>query len=176
MKRMAGLGVGGLVMLAAWAQSAAAGETPAQGDKLINVPLTTLSGKKTSLAKIVKGKVTAFKFGTTWCGWCKKELAEFEKVIDKYGDKVVTLDIDVKEPAAKVKASHKKLNVRTPVVLDPQGKAAAKYDVRGFPTLIVADHKARVLLRSYYVPFAKLEPILDKAVKAAAADKKTGGS
>ena len=36
------------------------------GDKLVNVPLTTLSGKTTSLAKIAKGRVVAFKFGATW--------------------------------------------------------------------------------------------------------------
>ena len=57
------------------------------------------------------------------------------------------------------------------MVLDPTGAAAAKYNVTGLPTLIVADHKARVLLRSYYVPFSKLDPILDKAVKAAAEAK-----
>jgi len=151
-----------------------AAEKPGQGDKLVNVPLTTLDGKKTTLAKIVKGKVTVFKFGTTWCGWCKRELAEFEKVIDKYGKKVAVLDIDVKEPASKVKADAAKGKFRTPVVLDLDGTAAAKYNVRGFPTLIVADHKAQILLRSYYVPFDKLEPILDEAVKKAAAD--TGGS
>lgn len=84
------------------------------------------------------------------------------------GDKLV------KEPASKVKADAAKGKFRTPVVLDLDGTAAAKYNVRGFPTLIVADHKAQILLRSYYVPFGKLEPILDEAVKKAAAD--TGDS
>ena len=52
-------------------------------------------------------------------------------------------------------------------MLDPTGAAATKYNVKGLPTLIVADHEAKILLRSYYVPFAKLEPLLDEAVRKA---------
>ena len=55
-----------LALSAACGLAEAAGEKPGVGDKLINVPLTTLSGKKTSLAKLAKGRVVAFKFGATW--------------------------------------------------------------------------------------------------------------
>ena len=96
-------------------------------------------------------------------------------MIDKYGKKVLVLDIDVKESASLVKKSFAAGKWRTPVVLDPTGAAAAKYNVQGYPTLIIADHNARILLRSYYEPFEGLDPILEKAVKAASSAKpKTG--
>ncbi|NQT51737.1 TlpA family protein disulfide reductase [bacterium] len=171
MKHFAAFLVVGILLFSLSACSEAA-EKPAVGDKLVNVPVTTLDGTKTTLVKLLKGRVVAFKFGTTWCGWCTKQFEEFEKAKKEYGDKVAFLDIDVKEPASKVKAHLKRHKYSTPTVLDPKGKAAEKYNVQGFPTLLIAGHDATVLLRGYYVPFEKFKPILDKAVAAAAAAKK----
>ena len=81
------------------------------------------------------------------------------------------LNIDVNESASLVKKAQAAGKYRTPVVLDPTGAAAAKYNATGFPTLIIADHKAQILLRSYYVPFDRFDALLEKAVKAAEADK-----
>jgi thiol-disulfide isomerase/thioredoxin len=164
------------MLLPAAACTQAGGEKPGVGNKLINVPLTTLDGKKTTLAKLVKGRVTAFKFSATWCAPCTLQLREFDKVIDTYGDKVVVLDIDIRESARKVKAYHAKNKFRTPTVLDPTGAAARRYNVEGIPTVIIADHKARILLRGYYIPFAKLKRILDKAVARAPKRKAKKGS
>ena len=65
MKRLAGSAWLGLLLVAACMPTTAA-EKPAKGDKLINVPLVTLSGKRTSLAKLAKGRVVVFEFGATW--------------------------------------------------------------------------------------------------------------
>ena len=166
MQRLLCVVVTALLLLPAACSQAGEGK-PGEGDKLIQVPLTTLDGKETSLAALVKGRVTAFKFGTTWCGWCNKLLGEFDKAIAVYGDKVVFLDIDVSEPPKLVKSHHEKGGFKTPVVLDPKGKAAAKYNAEGFPTFLIADHKGKILLRGYYVPFEQFKPLLDKAVEAA---------
>jgi cytochrome c biogenesis protein CcmG, thiol:disulfide interchange protein DsbE len=166
MRRLLCVLMGAALLLPA-ACSQAGQEKPGVGDKLVQVPLTTLDGKETSLAAIVKGHVTAFKFGTTWCGWCNKLLGEFDKAIAVYGDKVVFLDIDVSEPAPLVKSHHEKGGFKTPVVLDPKGKAAETYHAEGFPTFLIADHTGKILLRGYFVPFAKFKPLLDKAVAAA---------
>ena len=171
MKHLAAFLVVGVLLFSLGACSEA-GEKPGVGDKLVNVPVTTLDGTHTTLAKLVKGRVVAFKFGTTWCGWCSRQFAEFEKAKAEYGDKVAFLDIDVRESASKVKAHRKRDKYSTPTVLDPKGVAAQKYNVQGFPTLLIAGHDATVLLRGYYVPFAKFKSILDKAVEAAEAAKK----
>ncbi len=155
------------LLIAASACSQAAGETPNVGDQVIDVQVTPLDGETKKLSDYVEGKVAAFKFGTTWCGWCNKLLGEFDKAIEHYGDKVVFLDIDVREPAAKVKAHKKSEGFKTPTVLDPEGEAAKKYNVRGFPTFFIADHTGKILLRTYYLPFDRFKPTLDKAVKAA---------
>jgi thiol-disulfide isomerase/thioredoxin len=171
MQRILIVAVAALLLLPAACSQAEEGK-PGVGDRLVQVPLTTLDGKETTLAALVKGRVTAFKFGTTWCGWCNKLLVEFDKGIEAYGNKVAFLDIDVSEPPKLVKSHHEKGGYKTPVILDPKGIASKKYNVEGFPTFFIADHTGKILLRNYYVPFEKFKPILDKAVEAAA---KAGG-
>lgn len=161
----------GALLLSLTACSQAEGEKPGVGDKLVDVPLTTLDGKKTTLDKLVKGRVALIKFGATWCPPCKVQMKEFEKVIDAYGDKVTLLDIDLREPASKVKAYHKRNKFRTPTVLDPKGEAAQKYNVQGIPTVFITSHTGQILFRAYTTPFAGLKPILDKAIEAAAKAK-----
>ena len=162
--------------LAAVCVHATAGGAPGKGDKLVDVSLVTLDGKTTSLSKLVKGRVTALKFGATWCGWCTRLLKEFDKAAGIYGDKVLFLDIDVGEPAATVKAHHERQGSKALTVLDPERKAAARYGVRGFPTLIITDHEARILLRvPGYIPFERFKPILDQAVRSAQEGSKGKG-
>jgi thiol-disulfide isomerase/thioredoxin len=161
------------LLLAVTACSHAAGESPGVGDKLVNVPLKTLSGKDTTLAKLVKGRVTCFKFGATWCPPCKKQMFEMDKLLKEYGKKVVIFDIDIREPAAKVKKYHHDNGFQIPSVLDPTGEAAQRYQVKGIPTVFVADHNAKILHRGFTIPAEQLKPIIDKALAAAAeAEKK----
>ena len=151
------------LLLAIGACGRHAGDAETAG-KLADVPLTTLDGQKTSLAELTKGKVVVLKFGATWCGWCTKQLAEFNKVAGEYGDKVLVLDIDVREPASKVKAHGERHNFQGTTLLDPTGEAARAYGVEGIPHTIVADADGNILFKGNYTPFAKLKAAIDKAL------------
>ena len=147
--------------------SAIAAEKPAQGDKLIDVEVQTLDGQKTTLTKIINGRVAVFKFGATWCGWCNKQLAEFNKVVKNYPkEKVAVFDIDVREGASKVREHAERMKTAFPTYLDPDGAAAARYQVRGIPVTIVAAPDGTILYRRYYTPYEKLEPYIKKALEA----------
>ena len=47
--------------------------------------LKTLKGKQISLTSL-KGKVVAINFWGIWCGWCVKEMPEFQKLYEHYKD------------------------------------------------------------------------------------------
>jgi peroxiredoxin len=148
-------------------------ESPSKGDKLVDVEVTTLDGETQKLSEIQNRRVLVFKFGATWCGWCNRQLVDFNKVDKAYDDdKVVVVDIDVKEPAAEVAAHAKEAGVTFTTVLDPKGAGAARYNVRGIPVTIVADHEGTILYRGNYTTFAVLRKTIDPAVENLEASRK----
>ncbi|NQT88883.1 TlpA family protein disulfide reductase [bacterium] len=142
-------------------------------EKLTDVEVTTLEGKTQKLSDIRNGRVLVFKFGATWCGWCNKQLVDFNTVDKTYDDdKVIVLDIDVNEPAKKVADHAKSAGVTFTTVLDPKGAAAAKYNVSGIPVTLVVDHEGTILYRGNYTPFSVLKKHIDPAVAKLEASKK----
>ena len=153
--------------------AAFAAQKPGKGDKLVDVELVTLDGQKTTLTKVINGRVAVFKFGATWCGWCTRQLAEFKKVAEKYPkDKVAVFDIDVGEGAEKVRRYGERLKLNFETYLDPKNAAVARYSVRGIPVTIVAAPDGTILYRGYYTPLFRLEPFIKEGLKALEASEK----
>lgn len=100
--------------------------------------LMTLDGE-TASSHALKGKVTVIKFWGVWCGFCVKELPEFQQFYEKYKDnpKVAVLAIDSKDTIETVKAFQEKEKYTFPVLLD--SNYVPKSGVTGFPTIWFLD-------------------------------------
>jgi len=151
----------------------ALGQRPGRGDRLVDVELTTLEGEKTQLLQLINGRVAVFEFGATWCGWCTRQLAEFNTVARRYAnDTVAVFDIDVNEGARVVAAHAKAHKVAFQTVLDPNGRAAGRYNVSGIPVTIVAAPDGTILYRGYYTPFDRLNRIIAPAARQLEAERR----
>ena len=117
--------------------------------KMPNIVLYDQYGKKHSLEEY-KGKVVVINFWATWCGYCVRELPEFEKVYKEFGSnkkEVVILgvagpktkenpnNVDVEKD--KIISFLKKKNVTYPTLMDEAGKSFDDYGVKYFPTTYV---------------------------------------
>ena len=117
--------------------------------KMPNIVLYDQYGKKHSLEEY-KGKVVVINFWATWCGYCVRELPEFEKVYKEFGSNkkdVVILgvagpktkenpnNVDVEKD--KIISFLKKKNVTYPTLMDEAGKSFDEYGVKYFPTTYV---------------------------------------
>ena len=117
--------------------------------KMPNIILYDQYGKKHSLEEY-KGKVVVINFWATWCGYCVRELPEFEKVYKEFGSNkkdVVILgvagpktkenpnNVDVEKD--KIISFLKKKNVTYPTLMDEAGKSFDDYGVKYFPTTYV---------------------------------------
>lgn len=79
-------------------------------------------------------------FFATWCGPCKMQAPILEQVKQSFGERLRILKIDV----------------------DKNPKLAAKYQVRGVPTLVLFKQSKQLWRKSGVVPAAELSKLLQQ--------------
>jgi thiol:disulfide interchange protein tlpA len=121
--------------------------------KVPNIVLQDQYGKKHNLADY-KGKVVVINFWATWCGYCVREMPDFEKVYKEFGSNskdVIIIGIagpisklnanNVDVPKEEIIAFLKNKKITYPTLMDETGKTFADYGVRAFPTTYVINKK-----------------------------------
>lgn len=95
---------------------------------------TSLDGKPLNLAAY-RGEVVLLNFWATWCGPCREEIPEFEKLQTAYAGKlqVIGMSVDELPPAAVAKAAAK-MGINYPVAM---ASAAVQTRFGGMPTIPV---------------------------------------
>lgn len=107
------------------------GITP--GTRAIDFTLTGLDGKKVSLSDF-KGKNVYLNFFATWCGPCKRELPDMEKMYKEYKDKGLELVVvDLGEDRNTVKSFIESNKYSFNVLLDSNNSAARTYSISSIP-------------------------------------------
>lgn len=129
--------------------SAKGGMQPASvGQKVPDVELIDLNGKKLHLSDFQnnlqsnKGGVVLLTFWCSFCHSCRRVEARVDKLSEAYRGQVAVIAIDSSagETAAKVAAFAKKKNLRFPILLDPQGRAADLFGASVTTTSAVIDN------------------------------------
>lgn len=108
--------------------------------------LTKLSGGDVRLSDY-KGKVIITNFWATWCGPCRVEMPELERVMEKYKDDkdVVFLAINTDDDRNYVEPYVKGQKIKLPVVY--ANYLDAEYRITSIPTTIVFDRRGQVSFR-----------------------------
>jgi peroxiredoxin len=85
-----------------------------------------------------RGKVVLLDFTTTWCPWCLKDIPNLKKIYERYRNpEFEFVSIYIQESQKKVSSFAGKHALPYKVLLDPEGKAARSYGVRGVPTKVI---------------------------------------
>lgn len=118
---------------------------PAAADSLlagITLPCLT-GGDPVELARL--GRPAVINLWASWCGPCRIELPEFQRVADVAGDELVVLGVVTEDSAAKATALAADLGLTFPSVLDETGQVQGATGVTALPlTLFVgADGNVR---------------------------------
>ncbi len=98
---------------------------------------------KTFDTKALRGKILIINFWATWCGPCRGEMPDIEKIYKQLGDDVAFIAIDVPEERMTpetMKAFLKEGGFTFPVALDDaQNSVADRYKVGAIPTTLFVD-------------------------------------
>src|SRR5207302_6829804 len=145
-------------------QSVAAGEI---GSRLPDFSVTDLEGHPVSSSEL-RGKVVLVDFWATWCQPCKKEMPDYQKLVDKYGSRgfaVVGLKFDTMRDVEDPIRFAKKLGVRYPLAIATDDVKQKFGGIEGLPTTLLYDRQG--ILRKKVLGFeytdvieSELRPLL----------------
>jgi thiol-disulfide isomerase/thioredoxin len=111
---------------------------------------TNLDGTKFELAG-KRDKVVLVNVWATWCGPCRFEIPELQKIDDTYkakGLEVVGISVD-ESGVDSVKQFVAENKMKYLVAIDPQGKIAAILQTSVLPTTILVGRDGRILWKKY---------------------------
>lgn len=105
-------------------------------------------------AEQYRGKVVYLDFWASWCSPCKKSfpwMRAMQMKYEKMGLKVITINVDKKK--AHAEAFLKKHPATFPVLFDPSGTLADKYQLAGMPMSYIIDRNGVIRHRHIgYIP------------------------
>ena len=119
----------------------------AKRQEAIDVTFYDSEGKAVKLSDYY-GKPVVMNFWATWCGYCKKEMPDFQEVYEEYKDKVEFLFINStdgsRETREKAETYLKEQGYTIPAFYDEDLDAVYTYSVTSLPTTMLLDKQGRV--------------------------------
>jgi thiol-disulfide isomerase/thioredoxin len=87
-----------------------------------------------------ESELVVLRFWATWCGPCMRSLPQLQQLqawAREHGKPLSIYTVNVKEKAPAVHRTCKQLGLRLPVLLDVDGRVAARYGSQGLPHTVV---------------------------------------
>jgi peroxiredoxin len=113
--------------------------------------LRAMTGPNLQL-KDQRGRVVMVNFWATWCGPCREEMPQLNRLYEKYrASGFVLFGVNVDDDSSKAADVAKKLGVTFPVLLDTDKKVSKLYDLSTMPSTVIIDRdgKVRYVHRGY---------------------------
>jgi cytochrome c biogenesis protein CcmG/thiol:disulfide interchange protein DsbE len=127
-------------------EDAAASLVPGQAAPDFDLP--SLSGGRVRLADL-KGKPVVLNFWASWCTPCRREMPDFQEVLNKYKDQGLQVyGVNVGESEVAVASFIRTIGVDFPVLLDLEEKAQTAYKILPLPTTFFIDRSG--VIRAVY--------------------------
>ncbi len=147
--------------------TANATETIDVGTQIPSYTAHWLDGSAFDLAS-QKGSVVFLNLWATWCGPCRYEIPELEKLQQKYaarGFKVIGVSVD-EGGADDVNAFLKQQKISYPIVIDPDGKLATILQTSVLPTSVLLDKRGNVVWKHFGIVDPS-DPLMTRALESA---------
>ena len=106
--------------------------------------LRAMNGPNLRLAE-QRGRVVMVNFWATWCGPCRQEMPQLDRLYQKYrASGFVLLGVNVDDDARKAADVAAKLGVSFPVLLDTDKVVSKLYDLSTMPSTVLIDREGKV--------------------------------
>jgi peroxiredoxin len=112
-----------------------------------------------------RGNVVMMNFWATWCGPCRQEIPQLNKLFERYrASGFVLLGVNVDDDARNAADVATKLGVKFPLLLDTEKAVSRLYELSTMPSTVLIDRdgKVRYLHRGYVAGY---EDVYDKQIR-----------
>ena len=128
-----------LMALAGNAQAVVTLQAPAP-----DFTLRGADGRNLRLAE-QRGQVVLVNFWASWCGPCKQEMPQLNRLYDKYRSAgFVMLGVNIDDDARLGVSTAARWGVKFPVLLDAEKTVSRQYDMGSMPATVLIDRDGRV--------------------------------
>lgn len=86
-----------------------------------------------------RGKTVILNWYATWCGPCKAEIPDFQRVSESFPDQVIVIGVNLRESRSDAVAMLDGLGATYPALLDSNGDVASRYRLLGMPSTLLID-------------------------------------
>lgn len=108
---------------------------------------TALAGDALDLERY-RGKVVVVDFWASWCGPCRQSFPWLNAMQEKYSERgLVVLGVNVDREHGDAERFLREVPAKFPIIYDPAGALAARYDVPGMPSSFVIGPNGEILNR-----------------------------
>ncbi len=115
------------------------GRTPEVGRLAPQFALRDPEGNVRRLSDF-RGQVVWINFWATWCGPCRRELPDIQRLAGEFRDRdLVVLALNLQESAGKATSFWEELDLDLPILLDSDGDVAEQYRLVGLPNNFFID-------------------------------------
>lgn len=157
--------------------------TYGKADNVNNIALETLSGEITTLSKLAEGKPMYIKFWATWCQPCMEQMPHFQRLQQKYSDKIkiLAVNININENRQYIFDVITKNGLTMPVLLDKEGKLSEALGLVGTPfsvlintdnNIVYTTHESNEVLDTFVDKLANGSKLASKSSKNITAEEK----
>ncbi|GAA5217514.1 TlpA family protein disulfide reductase [Corallincola platygyrae] len=102
------------------------------------------SGENIRLSEL-RGEIVLLNFWASWCGPCRQEMPELDKLAMDFADLgVKVLGVNVEQDPAQGKAFLKNLPVSFPILFDTTNSVTETYQVDAMPTTVLIDRDGQI--------------------------------
>jgi len=98
------------------------------------------------------GKPVMLVFWASWCGPCRIEAPQVQRVAQSYGDRVQVLGVNAGEDLSTARRAAAELGMTWPVAMDADGTIRGAYAVNAIPMVLIIDKNGVVRHRNNGVP------------------------
>ena len=116
-----------------------------EGQAAPRFELSDLDGQTVSLAQL-RGKIVMLDFWATWCAPCRISMPILDKLQREFSNDMVLLAVNLLEPRDLVREYVARQNVRSRVLLDPEGNVMRQYGSESIPMQVIIDQEGIVQL------------------------------
>lgn len=119
------------------------------GDRAPDFTVTTIDGETLRLSDL-RGQAVLVNFWATWCGPCREEMPEINRVYEDEQDRgfnVVAIDLEESEDQIRRFVDDELGGVSFTIGLDPDGAITNQYRVTGWPTNYLVDGNGIIVFK-----------------------------